>query len=220
MTTEGHNIPLTEADELAWRAFRYLHGELTAVEAEAFEEDLAIEQPAREALAEAVRLTATLECVAPAVVEGVSGVGPVRVAPRRDRSNALPGKVSRRQVMVGVGIVGAGLAACLAIAVTLSLLGRLRPGEVVDRGPTDPGQSQAALAEAWAGIGDAEIVQPEYLASHSAGLLSDDEDRLDSSLHGQETESGVPSVPSWLLAALDPQQAEMPDSEEYKEIKQ
>src|SRR5262245_14251679 len=48
---------MTIDNELDWSAFRYLAGELTAAEAEAFEARLAAEQPAREALASAVELT-------------------------------------------------------------------------------------------------------------------------------------------------------------------
>lgn len=55
---ENHSFAVnTMSDDMLWAAFRYSHGELSAEEAEAFEEQLATEQPAREALAEATRLS-------------------------------------------------------------------------------------------------------------------------------------------------------------------
>src|SRR5262245_39340169 len=50
----------TLAEELALRAYLYVSGELTEVERADFEQQLAWEQPARDALAEAVRMSATL----------------------------------------------------------------------------------------------------------------------------------------------------------------
>src|SRR5262245_34308227 len=58
-------------DELHWLAFRYVAGEMTAAEEESFEQQLADDQEAREAVAqvvelnEAIRLAATKPVVAP-----------------------------------------------------------------------------------------------------------------------------------------------------------
>lgn len=228
----------TAADEFAWRAFRYVHGELTADEAEAFEEDLAIEQAAREALAQAVELTAALETAAleTAALETAGDAGvPAQYVATRQRPPAqgavgtlwLP-RWSRRQVLtgaglVGAGLVGAGIAACLAVAVTLGLMGRFGPRDSGDHGPIDPGNPQAALAEAWAGIGGDEWHDTQWHDNaplpmvFSADADVADEDRLHAD---HDAELNVPSVPSWLLAALDPQRDGTPEIEEIKEIKQ
>ncbi len=47
-------------DELDWLAFRYIAGELTRAESEAFEQRLADDQTAREAVARAVMLTSAI----------------------------------------------------------------------------------------------------------------------------------------------------------------
>jgi hypothetical protein len=46
-----------QAEQLDWEAFRYITEEMTSVEIEAFEQRLATDQAAREAVAEAVELT-------------------------------------------------------------------------------------------------------------------------------------------------------------------
>jgi hypothetical protein len=227
MNIEDRNLSGT-GDELAWRALRYLHGELTADEAEAFEEDLAVEQPAREALAQAVELTATLEAAALEPAGDVGGPPSEYAATRRPApTEPTFGAVWRRRLSRPQVLLGAGIAACLAVVVTLGLTGHLGRHDPDDRGPPDPGNAQAALAEAWAGIGGDvwhDIVLHDA-ALHEAALhdvappvpmaFFPDGDGAD-----HEAELSVPSVPSWMLAALDPQPDETPEIEEIKEIKQ
>lgn len=53
---DKHEPAYSQQQELSWLAFRYVAGELTAVEAEQFEEQLATDQSAREAVAQSVEL--------------------------------------------------------------------------------------------------------------------------------------------------------------------
>lgn len=56
------HVPASQSDrdELDWLAFRYIAGELSEPEAAEFEERLALDQDAREAVARSVELTSTL----------------------------------------------------------------------------------------------------------------------------------------------------------------
>ena len=181
------------ADVLAWRAFCYLHGELTADEAEVFEEDLAARQAAREALAQAVKLSAALEMAGPAVPDK-SGYG-TRGVPATLRGRAAWWRrVSRAQ-----WAIGAGVAACLALAITLGLSPYFSRDGRVGPGPESDPQAiaQAAVAEAWAAIASHD---PENSGPESN---FEEDHEHDESLHDEGAR--LPSVPSWLLAAVEPQ---------------
>lgn len=65
----------TPAPELAMLALRYAAGDLPAKEATAFEERLADDQPARDALAEAIRLSASAVGQPPPVPSGAVRIG-------------------------------------------------------------------------------------------------------------------------------------------------
>ena len=204
------NIESCPADDLAWRAFCYLHGELTADEAETFEEELAVEQSAREALAQAVELSGAIEAAAACEKSAASGYG-THSPPMTCVPTTLGGRpawwrrLSRPQLAIGTAV-----AACLVVAVTLGVAGRFWPRDRVVPGP-DSGNGQAAVAEAWAQIGGHEIgnhddehgqplVAEAPMAPHEHDPESaPDEDRADEHEEG----AGVPSVPSWMLAAVD-----------------
>ncbi len=230
----GPDAPALAGDELAWRAFRYLHGELKEAEVEAFEEDLATEHSAREALAQAVRLTAALE-----VAEvGGAEVGAVEIACNTSKcgtreliATRLPQRTASAFVTLWQSrlsqprvLVGTGIAACLAVAVTLILMGRFGPRGAGHSGPTDPGNAEAALAKAWVVIGRDEEWQ--HVTSTLPAISSSDGDSADGGpdasvgpdvhLHpdhegGPEAGLSVPIFPSWMLAALDPQPSETPE---------
>lgn len=202
------NIASCPADDLAWRAFCYFHGELTADEAEAFEEDLAVEQSAREALAQVVELSGALEASAAFEKLAANGCGthspaatcvPASLAGRP----AWWRRLSRLQLAMGTAA-----AACLVVAVALGAIGRFSPRDGVTPGP-DSEIGQAAVAEAWVQIGSREIGDDEHgqplvavapMVPHDRDPEStSDEDRADE----REERVAIPSVPSWLLAAVD-----------------
>jgi hypothetical protein len=205
MSAQRRNEKRAEAadarDEFAWRAFCYLHGELTADEAEAFEEDLAVHQSAREALAEAASLTEALQSaeIASETPE------PSTLCQRADRLNVS----WRHRVSRGRLLAGAAAAACVALMITFALT---RPDPQRNGTGGDPQNhaststesgSQAALAEAWLDVGGADW------STHPLAAASDPSS-AESDLHGAAgdlEEQGGPdaelTVPSWLLAALD-----------------
>jgi hypothetical protein len=208
MSAEQRNEKRAEADdardEFAWRAFCYLHGELTADEAEAFEEDLAVHQSAREALAAAARLTEALQSAEVASETPEPSSLPCQRAGSVERPRASWWhRVTRRRVLVG-----AAAAACVALIVTFALNRPDRNGTGGDPqnhagGNGESGSAQAALAEAWLDVGGADW------STHPLAAASDPSS-AESDLHGAAgdlEEQGGPdaelTVPSWLLAALD-----------------
>jgi hypothetical protein len=111
--------------DLDWLAFQYAMDELSPVEAREFEDRLARDQHAREALAEAVLLVHALERSAVPVV-GAANIG--------------------RRFASGVIWAACGAAACLAIV----FAGQFRPQDEVKQmaTPVQPTREEA-LAQAW-----------------------------------------------------------------------
>jgi hypothetical protein len=106
---------------LVWQAFRYLANEMTANEHSAFEEQLDCDQPAREALAQMVQLSAAVQA-SPAVTFQSRVAQPLRAA----------------------GWMSLGAAACLAIMFSWQ---SLNPADVRVAEPAgSPQDSQVALA--------------------------------------------------------------------------
>ena len=128
------------ADDLLWAAFCYASDELTPEAAEAFEERLATEQGAREALAQAV---ATTEAVT------LAYAADERDRPRVAMANEV-GRASRaRRFTWAAAVAGA----CLAIAAVVHFLpgGKNRPEATSATGPADTSTrsiSDTKLAEA------------------------------------------------------------------------
>jgi hypothetical protein len=96
-----------QPNDLAWDAFRYAAGEMDAAEAAQFEERLAVEQPAREALAAAIEL-AQVSCLA------MSGTGILPVP-----STSMPSPKRKRNWLWPA----LGAAACLAAVACVAALG-------------------------------------------------------------------------------------------------
>src|SRR5262245_51017622 len=100
--SEADSQAAAGGDDFAWRAFCYLHGELSPEEAEAFEEDLAVEQSARDELAAAVQLSM-----------GLHAAGDQLALPAEVTCQRRPmRRFSRTQVVWAVGI-----AACLLLGI-------------------------------------------------------------------------------------------------------
>jgi hypothetical protein len=112
-------------DELAWRAFRYIAGEMPAAEAASFEERLAHDVPACAAVSAAVELV----------------VGVVHAAPA-----PLPRPTStRRAARTWVKLLASSAAASAALAVGLRL-----DSTPAERGDRD--DSPASVPLAWSGL--------------------------------------------------------------------
>jgi hypothetical protein len=187
-------------DEFAWRAFCYLHGELTADEAEAFEENLATQQSAREALAQVVRVT-----------QLVGNASPVGVRDTQPKAVAWWQRIVRAR-----HVARAAVAACLALMVALGFSRFFRGPET----PAAPAFDSQALAEAWLDVGADWSSQALPAAP---GASEEDPAEIGGESHAAEDvleDSRGLTVPSYYLAAVDPSFGRPSLDEEKPEIKQ
>ena len=150
-----HRIDEPTTDDAEWLAVRYVLGELPPAEAVAFEERLAVDQPAREAVALAVRLTEALaesEMTARTPAETSAPVV------------ALPSRRSRRRLLA---IVAA--AAVVLLAVVIEAPRSARPVAADDA-------RLAALwseTDAWSGAFEPTVEDDESLAGRDPLLPPD-----------------------------------------------
>ena len=169
-------------NDLDWTAFCYAAGELSSEEVADFEQRLAEDQGAREALARAVELTqavAAAETLTPVVTAGTE--------------RSLWG---RRLAWMAIGAAASLLAAALITGGRLGPAGR----EWVDQAPAAPFSPETGeLAAAWSQTrqelsvaSDAGLWFPDHLdaMSETDALSEDREDSL------------VAATPSWLTTAV------------------
>lgn len=191
--------PSDNPAELFWQAFRYAGDEMSADERVSFENQLATDQHAREAVARVIELE-SLVCAAE-----VLPAQPLAVLPR-DRS----------YWMQPIGWAAAGAAACLAVVMTLQTwspanwqagqtAGQLRPGvaqvagnvaargnqQAVDRESVPGPAGELALVWAQARL---EVPAPDALEGAGSEQL----------IEGDELASAADeqTAPNWLLAAV------------------
>jgi len=199
-------------NELDWLAYQYVAGEFSHAERDSFEERLAIDQAAREAVAAAVELSSACRAAFAA-----DSVRPAHVVSRR----STPSGQSTRQTARRLAVLAAALAACIAIA----WLGRFRDGGsdpgLADRDATDRGASAVGSESLWGTSGPQRLGRVQQLALAWADLgeqLSPDEPR-DAAANGAgdppDINSAAPTsaashdedlevaAPDWLMAALD-----------------
>jgi hypothetical protein len=176
-----------QPDDLGFEAFRYVAGEMTDSEALAFEERLAGDQAAREAVAQAVE-----------IAQAVTVLGPQAVPAGSPGNRAILRK-SRRAAVVAVL---AALAACLALAVGLDPFGRSGSDLSREEGfvQSDRPANAARLIEFWTRADD---LFP--LASEAASLDGLGPQWFDET--GILAENGNESEFAWMLAAVS---AELP----------
>lgn len=164
--------------ELFWLAYCYVAGELSAAQAADFEARLEVDQPAREAVAQAVELTAAVQGAPETLVE-----------------QAAVEAASDRRGMSPVGGWAWAMAASIALAIVgYSFFGR---NVLHDAGPAlSPADRQ--LADAWAAStfdeSDSEVGdESNRLASLELSSLSGDENDL---------ADGELLISDWLLEAV------------------
>jgi hypothetical protein len=178
-----------DLSDLDWRAFLYVAGELDDAQRDAFEEELAVDQSAREAVARAVELSQMMSA-AHELERIVQRSSPLGVPSARRGHSAW---------LRPVAYMSAGAAACLALVALGSFWSELSwPGTVT------ADQNTLALARAWSSA-------REEQADHEKGL-----DNELARLEAQEAElaignmrlddealelDGLPA-PSWMLSAL------------------
>lgn len=180
-----------KSGELFWQAFRYASDEMPPAEREAFDNVLAADQSAREAVARVVEL------------EGL--VSAAETAPAPERPAVMP--LRSNNWLEPVGWVALGAAACLAAVMAFQAFappasqnppGLASPGQVaIDRqrpGAADGKTAGGELALAWARA-QLELPAPEDTAAESADHAAEQD------LASAGTEQ-VDMAPSWLLAAV------------------
>jgi hypothetical protein len=142
-----------ERQQLAWLAYRYVADELSADEASDFEERLAVDQSAREAVAEVVRLSAAVQAL------------PSEAFYDRELAPSL-----WRQRACWAAL---GAAACLLLTLGAQfLLGRASPTGNQARG--EPTPLALAWAEAHSAAGDSpEVAQQDDSFDASQAMLDE-----------------------------------------------
>jgi hypothetical protein len=186
MNNQNH---LPNAD-LDWLAYQYVAGEMCAADYEAFEERLAADQSARQAVATAVELIAACQ----------AGLGA--------RPVIKPAATSpRRRTAFRLAVLSAGLAASLTIAWLGQFQGRGSDPGLADRDSIDRGSSWVGsessggpqLALMWADLG-------ENLTAETAPLgdvpLEAPEANGVSNGTAASGEDNDLAAPDWLMAAL------------------
>ncbi len=169
-----------EQDELTWLAFQYVAGELSTADADLFEERLADDQAAREAVAQAVALFHTV-----CAVEAAEPVVALAGAPLRERD-------SRRVAVIWRVALGTAAAALLAVTLNFNLWNRTSP-DAKNVAAVTP-----ALADAWSALradfASDENVTPSVAAS---AVLTDAELAI-----AEEDLAVSTDAPSWMTAAV------------------
>jgi hypothetical protein len=182
-------------DELDWLAFRYVAGEMTADEEERFEERLARDQLAREAVDHAVELNEAIRLVA-------SESAPV-IASRVRHSGSREGRAIRRSMAWGTAALAClALVACLVWLTSGSHQGPVARGDRESQGPEfSPSSLQDRTALAWAGLRHERHGQSLSAEGPWSTIV----------LEGQPPGVGAgndgiqqsrPSVPQWLVTAF------------------
>jgi anti-sigma factor RsiW len=196
MNALPHNDAANDDDDLGWLAYRYVTDELTEGEREAFELRLADDQAAREAIASAVELLASLRAAgSPPVRHPKTSSIPVHVPARRgaERGQSAGRLSSRWRTVAARG--GALAAAVIAASLALMTWGPWRPIADPAEG-TDPSAGLAGLlGSVWEAspATDVEALPEESVVEPVAE---------ESSINDASVIAADITAPDWLLAAL------------------
>jgi anti-sigma factor RsiW len=194
--------------ELFWHSFRYLSDEMSVSEMAAFEEQLASDQAAREAVAKAVELVQTLRAIPAGLRPSLADAPSMELAP-----------TSRRDTwMQPVGWLSLGAAACLAVVMTVqTFIGQANLAQsTVATLPLPAAPENVALA--WAQHHSQSQAQSDDPSSPAESVLPEESASADgeatpaeasdsvavqrSEDHLAAEDSSEASTPSWLLAAV------------------
>jgi hypothetical protein len=175
--------------DLNWLAFRYITGEMAETEVAAFEQSLAESQPAREAVAAAVRLAQAVTLCESAQTSASSG--PIRAAA------TIPPATWRGRLVWAL----LGAAATVLFASGLQMWRDAKaPPNVVARNRPAAAENLSELALQWTAAGGFEFDAADNGSSERRSF-DDSSDTGHGSLIMSELFDDV-SAPDWLVAAL------------------
>lgn len=176
--------PNHKQDELAWLAFQYVAGDFSAAESEQFEERLATDQAAREAVAEAVELFHAV-CAAEAAEPAYSQQQPGVAIAARQRS-------TWSQKMVWISTGAAAAVALVAGVLTMNHWGGFSPAN----NERNVAAVSPALADAWSAVRNEYAGEESHSVSASA-VLTEAELAL-----AEEDLALSTEAPSWMTAGV------------------
>lgn len=192
-----------DKSDLLWDAFRYVADELADDERGAFEERLAEDQAAREAVAQAVQLS---QAVASVSAETNSPAPPRRPNLSRSRRSAV------------VLSAAAALAVCLLLAVGILFNGADKRGKrpVTETTSAETDRAGALLA-LWSSSEAGSLAFPQDDAENE----NQEQETIDSQyLESFDDSLDDFTVPDWMVSAVrgDVQQDELPPEPEWEEL--
>ena len=193
MTPRDSRLSASESLEAdpGFLAFQYIAGELTEAEAAAFEERLAVDQAAREAVARAVEVAQAVTVLGPLAPQALP-VG----RPRRVEDGRTDSRSPRRAALVSVV---AAAAVCVALAVAFNPVSGSQPagdGQAENSERPAPRQNAARLVELWSDTDG--LFVPDAAAFESLTSVWSDE--------SSSSENGDSEF-AWMLTAVS---AELP----------
>ncbi len=181
-------------DPLEWLAFQYISEELTDEEVLAFEDQLAEDQDAREAVARAVELTQT--------VSAVSKIDECRVG-QPINTSAIQKQARWWQ---RVALLATALAACFALVLIYQAT-RPSDGENGPRFGLNDRPISADLVSAWVSTG----MEIESAGDEVFARANDDEDELPDAALADELNDVDVATPDWMVAAISARHKMMED---------
>lgn len=223
MTHFQERQPVADAD-LFWLAFRYVDGALTSEEAAQFESRLEHEQSAREAVAEAVELTAAVGAAARPAAARRTPLSPVSRELTPASSPLTPASrhwSSSRGWSAPAAWLSLGAAACLGFALTSYWLHPQPDSVPVVRIENPAPSGDARLADAWAATDwhSDEIVAESAngAVDHVEGETFISDDLIDDMFAFEaeesvadadwESDDGELIISDWLLEAISAERA-------------
>ena len=182
---------LGNKSDLAWQAFRYISDEMSSAERDQFEELLAVDQRAREEVAQAVELSQAVALAQDAVV---------LPSPWATVSSWQIWSSRVRWMLVGT-------AACLLVVGVIKLM---QPSD--DMLATRPSAATQSLAAAWVDsqhlAEDADLASLDVSEQESAA----DDDVEDLTAIDDAIAADELAVPGWLLAAVSGERVTAPEA--------
>jgi hypothetical protein len=201
MHSNEPELTTEQSNDVEWLAFCYVANEMPVDQRDRFEERLANDQAAREAVATVVELTQTI-----AGIESVEHSIQVATPPSRGA-----------QVWQRATWIATAVAACLAIVLGYQLVSHVlnngddQPDGIAEE-DLDSGRDSSELAQAWVEAADdsSEILLVGVSTDNSNGEALEDSAFSDSMVEPETVET-----PDWMLAAVSGMSGEAPEVREH-----